>query len=372
MNTNSTPKILIIDDISQNVQIAANILKDDNYNITYALSGRMALEKMKRISIDLILLDIMMPDMNGFELCSILKANPETSEIPIIFLTAKADIDNISKGFSLGAVDYITKPFNGNELRARVKTHLNLKQAKESLEQANFFKNQLLSIIGHDLRGLVGNTNTLFQMAELTFEKSPEKAKKFLSLGKESAANILVTLENLLEWGRIDNLDSNFDLRKNNILESINCCVVLLKNIAKNKNINIIVKQNCESDFALFDKRMIDTVIRNLIANAIKFSKEDSEIHLTVKDQESYLEVTVKDYGIGMTESKLSQINDFGKAATSEDGTSGEVGFGLGMQIVNKFLEQHDTKLKVTSQLDQGTSCIFKLQKATHMHQQLL
>ncbi len=129
--------ILIVDDVSENIKVAMNILKEDNYNFSFATNGEQALEVVKNKKFDLILLDIMMPKINGFAVCEALKKDEMTKDIPVIFLSAKADIDSITKGFSLGGVDYITKPFHSAELIARVKNHLELYRAKTLLEQNN-------------------------------------------------------------------------------------------------------------------------------------------------------------------------------------------------------------------------------------------
>jgi CheY-like chemotaxis protein len=120
-------KILIVDDIPENIELAANILSTKNYNITFATSGAAALRKVASIDFDMILLDVMMPEMDGFEVITHLKSNPATRNIPVIFLTAKAEAENIVKGFELGAVDYVTKPFNAEVLLARVNTHIGIK-----------------------------------------------------------------------------------------------------------------------------------------------------------------------------------------------------------------------------------------------------
>lgn len=134
---NLTYNILIVDDVSSNIKVAMSILKECNYNFSFAMNGKEALDIIKTKEFDLILLDIMMPEMDGFSVINILKQNPTTSEIPVIFLSAKADVDSIEKGFKLGAVDYLTKPFQPTELISRVSTHLELYQAKKVLVQNN-------------------------------------------------------------------------------------------------------------------------------------------------------------------------------------------------------------------------------------------
>lgn len=134
---NLTYDILIVDDISENIKVAMNILKENNYNFSFALNGKQALDIVKSKNFDLILLDIMMPEMNGYEVCERLKNDEETKDIPVIFLSAKADIDSLTKGFKIGAVDYISKPFHSAELISRVATHLELYKAKRVLKQNN-------------------------------------------------------------------------------------------------------------------------------------------------------------------------------------------------------------------------------------------
>ena len=130
-------RVLIVDDVPKNIQVAANILQKSGYQMAFAQDGPTAIEQTRKNRFDLILLDIMMPDMDGFEVCRRIKEQPACREIPIIFLTAKNDSDSIVEGFHLGAMDYLTKPFNGAELEARVKTHLELYRSKEKLKAVN-------------------------------------------------------------------------------------------------------------------------------------------------------------------------------------------------------------------------------------------
>ena len=129
--------ILIVDDVADNIQVAMNMLKEQAYQFSFALNGQQALDLSLQHQFDLILLDIMMPGMDGYQVCQFLKDNEKTRDIPIIFLTAKVDIDSIAKGFQLGAVDYITKPFHSEELIARVKNHLELYTSRQTLKSLN-------------------------------------------------------------------------------------------------------------------------------------------------------------------------------------------------------------------------------------------
>jgi len=121
------PLVLIVDDVPKNIQLLGNILNNEGYDIIIAENGKEALERISDVLPDIILLDIMMPEMDGYETCKILKENDRTRDIPVIFLTAKTEMEDIVKGFNAGSVDYVTKPFNSTELMARVKTHIKLK-----------------------------------------------------------------------------------------------------------------------------------------------------------------------------------------------------------------------------------------------------
>lgn len=135
MKSGSDIRILIVDDVSENIQVAMNILKEESYSFSFATDGQEALNLINAESFDLILLDIMMPKINGFDVCRAIKSTPTTKETPVIFLTAKADADSIAEGFEVGGVDYIVKPFHANELLSRVRTHVELALSRQALKQ---------------------------------------------------------------------------------------------------------------------------------------------------------------------------------------------------------------------------------------------
>jgi len=142
---NEKANILIVDDIPSNIRLMVSILDENGYSVSYAQSGQHAIELCRKVSFDLILLDIMMPGMDGFEVCEVLKNLEETSEIPIIFLTARTDQESILKGFEIGGVDYVTKPFNEKELLVRIRTHLDLKQTRDALSAELEFKSRMMT-----------------------------------------------------------------------------------------------------------------------------------------------------------------------------------------------------------------------------------
>lgn len=189
MNKNN--HILIVDDVSDNIRVAMNILKEDGYDFSFACEGQEGLDLILENpqKYDLILLDIMMPGMDGYQVCEALKANISTENIPIIFLTAKVDIDAVSRGFSLGAVDYITKPFHAEELLARVRNHLKLYHAQQLLRANNIAleqkvahtTNRLLSELEQNQRDMI------YMLTELMEATSDETGKHIRRMAEISA-----------------------------------------------------------------------------------------------------------------------------------------------------------------------------------------
>lgn len=163
-NKNEQLSILVVDDVPKNFLVLGRILRQEGYSIAFATSGKQALEMIISDPYDLILLDVMMPEMDGFEVCARLKEIPERKAIPVIFLTAKTEADDIVMGFHAGATDYVTKPFNPAELRARVRSHLELKRSRDKLQQANeelTEKNRQLSLLNQELHKALREIKTL-------------------------------------------------------------------------------------------------------------------------------------------------------------------------------------------------------------------
>ena len=174
------PLILIVDDTIKNLQVLGTILKVENYKIAVATNGNQAISIANDTNPDLILLDVMMPELDGFQTCKKLKSIPGTKDIPVIFLTAKVETEDIIEGFKAGAVDYITKPFNSYELKARVKTHVELKISKDLLEQKNAILKKLSITDG--LTGLFNHRYTMDALSRLIEENNRYKQPLSISM----------------------------------------------------------------------------------------------------------------------------------------------------------------------------------------------
>ena len=176
---NHVPVILIVDDIPDNLKVLGELLKNNGYKVRPVPNGKMALQVAEKEKPDLILLDIMMPDMDGFEVCRRLKENEYLNDIPIIFISALNDTKNIIKAFTSGGIDYITKPFQAEEVSARVATHLKICWQKNELHRLNIEKDKFFSILAHDLRNPFGGFMKLTEMmVDDALFFSPEQQKK--------------------------------------------------------------------------------------------------------------------------------------------------------------------------------------------------
>ncbi len=353
--------ILIVDDMPKNIQLLGSILKNELIDIEFATSGQEALEWLRAKKFDLVLLDIMMPEMDGFEVCSRIKQNPETEDIAVIFITAKTDIQSIIQGFELGAVDYLTKPFNKNELIARVKTHLTLQRQKKLLEQENDLKDKLFSIIGHDLRAPVGNIKAYIDAFLHSGFEISEETRALLNDLSALSEQAFTLLENLLFWAKNQSGKINCNPRRNNLNEIIENAILLIQHQAKKKSISIIRPDDKKAE-AFFDAEQIAIVLRNLLSNAVKFTQLGGEIRIEIKpikqDEKDYIRIEIADNGIGIIEEDLKRLFDK-KTHFTTYGTNNEKGSGLGLHLCKEFVEMNGGAIGATSEPGKGSVFYF-------------
>lgn len=362
-------KILVVDDIPKNIQVVANILKNEGYKINVATKGQTVFENIKVNRFDLILLDIMMPEMNGFEVCKRLKQDPEVSEIPIIFLTARSDIESITKGFELGGVDYITKPFNASELVARVKTHILVQEQKEELIRKNIqlqeltaTKEKIFTIIGHDLKGAFSGIIGLGKMLRDYFsEHTKEENEEYIEMLTQTAESGFGLLQNLLQWARSQTGTISFQREKISISDVLFETIKLFQLNIQKKDLKLKI-ESVEEFYLFADKNMIITVIRNLLSNAIKFTPQNGNIIVHILEKGELIEIRIVDSGVGVGKDKIKKLFNI-SSTFSTLGTEGEQGTGIGLILCHEFVEKNDGKIWVESELGVGSTFIFQLPK---------
>ena len=378
--TNQKLTILLVDDQEPNILTLKGLLAEKGYKILTATDGPTALKIAESSKPDLILLDIKMPEMDGFEVCKRLKSSKETYQIPVIFLTVLGKTHDIVKGLELGAEDYVSKPFKSEELLARVRAHLNLKVIKDELGQKNqslgekndellllnTTKDKLLSIISHDLRAPMGTLKEILDfIMEHYADLDTHKVHESLESIRDSIESSYTLVENLLFWARNQRGDISYEPAMNDVKKIITASIKLMIASAKTKNIKL--KSNfLATEKAYFDSNMISVVIRNLINNAIKFTREGGSIVITVKDYqkdpENLLLVEVKDNGIGMNPNDLNIIFSNGTART-KSGTGLEKGSGLGLKLSREFVETNGGHISAESKPGEGSIFSFTLPK---------
>jgi two-component system, sensor histidine kinase and response regulator len=358
------PLVLIAEDIPKNMEIVCNILRKEGYRLAMAGNGRQALEMVPNVQPDLILLDIMMPELNGFDVCKQLKENPETKDIPIIFLTAKAESEDIVKGLQIGAVDYVTKPFRGTELVSRVKTHLELKFSRQQLKELNTTKDKFFSIVAHDLKDplnyLLLSSGLLHQQYDTLDE---DKRKDYIHRFYNNVNLLQELLNNLLVWARSQTGSLKVEPQTIDIHNLAEECVALLNENARKKEI-ALSNRIPPNTFGFADKNMILTVLRNLISNSLKFTHQGGEVTLSVSSNPDSpkLAITVTDNGVGMSPEELAQLFRI-DIKRSTKGTNKERGTGLGLLLCKEFIEKNNGSIEIASESGSGSRFTFTLPK---------
>lgn len=362
-----TPTVLIVDDNSNNVKIIAITLRELNYKLVIATSGQSAIEMVEKTHPDLVLLDVMMPGMDGYETCEIIKSKKENENLPIIFLTALNDKDNIVRGFEVGGVDYITKPFNKEELISRVKTHLELKFTQDELQKTtdylyslNSLKDKMFSVIGHDLRSPLGSVKmTLEYLSETVTETTGEELKVTVDLLLKTTDEVFSLLENLLGWAKSQSGNIALNKEPIDLVDLVYKIYLLNKGNMKFKNITF----NMEIDpgtVIFADLNTITSVFRNLLSNAIKFTPEGGIITIKSTKIENLVEIEFRDSGVGIPEENIPKLFDSSKHLTTY-GTNQEPGSGLGLNLCHDFTLKNNGSIRVTSVVGQGTSFFLTL-----------
>lgn len=362
-------KILVVDDIPENIKIITHMLKNMGFSIFIAQSGHEALEKLAAVPVDLVLLDISMPGMDGYEVCERIKAEPSTSDIPVIFVTARDDPEDVVHGFEMGAVDYLTRPVNSAELQARVATHLELKASRDIIEQQNrelrelnASKDKFLSILAHDLKNPIAGVITTSQLVVKMYEALEDKERlSYVEEIHSSSERILHILEDLLQWSRSQSGRIEYNPEQIQLHRVTYEAIAAHEQAAEEKNITVHNTID-DSITALGDRNMIAAVIRNLLSNAVKFTHSGGEITLSAEERATHVNYRVADTGVGIPPEHMDRLFKI-DGALSTPGTNNEKGTGLGLILCKEFIEKNKGAITVESTPGKGTVFTFTLPK---------
>lgn len=363
-------KVLIVDDVMSNVLLLKVLLTNEKFKIVTATNGTQALDVVDKEQPDLILLDVMMPDMSGFEVSQHLKAKPETNDIPIIFLTALNSTADIVKGFQVGANDFISKPFNKEELIIRVMHQISLIAAKriilrqtEELKRTIMGRDKLYSVIAHDLRSPMGSIKMVLNMLILNLPSSKIGNEMFemLTMANQTTEEVFALLDNLLKWTKSQIGKLNVVYQDMDIVGVIQGVIEIFSMVAELKKIKIGLESPAELEVHA-DIDMLKTVVRNLISNAIKFSNEGGDVLVKIIDEGGQAVISVVDSGCGISEEDQAKLLHT-DTHFSTFGTNNEEGSGLGLLLCQDFVIKNGGKLWFTSKKGTGSTFSFSVPK---------
>ena len=376
--------ILIVDDNPTNLTVLFEYLEESGFEVSVAKSGEIAIQQMKHIQPDLVLLDVMMPGLDGFETCRKLKATPATRDIPVIFMTALTDTVDKVKGFLAGGQDYITKPLQHEEVLARITAHLKIRKLEKELHQRETalqkkeeqlsehtrkieeleqckqtFFGYITSELQQPINSLLGFTRMILENIE---HYSKEQLKSDILRLQESAEKLYAQHANLLIWSKLQRGVIEFTPEIMNINEQVIYATLFFSPAAKEKQISLDSDlQN--SSLVTADDNMLNTVLHNLLDNAVKFTDAEGKIRVVTREQDDYVEVQISDSGIGMSQEQLDCLFTMQGPCPSNIPSDKEK-VRLGLLLCKDLVEKHGGSLRIDTRLGKGTSVIFTLPKA--------
>lgn len=360
-------KILVIEDEKLIREQLLKILDLEKYDVKSAENGAVGLEMAKEELPDLILCDVLMPKMNGFDVLKELQKDPDTATIPFIFLTAQAAESDLRKGMVLGAEDYITKPFFVEDLLSSIKTRLEKKELMEKIskDKLDELRDKIIYSLPHELRtpltSLYGFTDYLYKNHETVDRQSLRKITKTM---KNAAERLIKLIHNYTEYSQLELMEASPDLISEVKEESIPNPAATIsftaQRIADNHKRRSDLKLRLENTPIYFDSAHLEKIVEELVDNAFKFSEEGTTV--TVKtdvDEDSY-SIHVANLGVGMTP---AQVKNIGAYMQFDRETQEQQGAGLGLVIVQKLVKIHKGEFKIES--DPGKQITFIVKLAT-------
>ena len=360
MTSTNTKKILIVEDNQENSDLLVFFLKPKGYDIRTVTDGLQALEAVTADKPDLILLDIMLPRMNGFEVCETLKKDEQTKSIPILMITALRDLKDKIKALEVGADDFITKPFENVELIARVKSLLRLKEFHDELEQKNAelqeknktlvwmekFKEELINLIVHDMKNpLFVIQGNLQMMAMNLGQSSTETITKYTNRIERSSQQLLRMVVNLLDISRFEEarLDLKHDMGDFNKL--VREIAQRVREYPENSKKEIVIKTDDTVPEMVFDKSIIERVLENMVNFATNNSSEGGQVEIQTRLlDDGKLQFSIHDNGTQIPKKYHDKI--FEKYSQTEIKNAGyRVERALGLTFCKMAIDAHHGKM---------------------------
>ncbi len=359
-STLALARILVVDDQQTNIQVVGSVLGKLGYEIIPALDGPTALKRLAVRMPDLILLDLLMPEMDGCEVCRRLRANPDWREIPVIFVSAADDKDLVVQALEAGGVDYITKPFNQAELILRIKTQLDLKCARDRLKQLAEDKDELLGMLAHDLKNHLGGMQISSQVLDKRIKNLGDERAAMLSKNiLRSGGQLLTFVTQFLANAAADRCVS-LNLARLKLSDAAAHALLQFSEAAQSKKLVLERDLASEGTTVLADASALDQALGNLLSNAIKFSPAGGRIIISVRPGTGHVECRIRDHGPGFTaQDRVRMFRRY--ARLSARPTGGEPCSGLGLSIALKLVQAMNGQLECEGIPGEGATLIIRL-----------
>lgn len=382
-------KILIVDDEYVNQRVLEGYLSHLSEYILKASTGKQALEIIeKNEDLDLIIIDMMLPDLLGYEICNIIRKKYSIFELPILVMTADNRPENLVISFENGANDYLRKPFNKYELLSRVNTLLTLKDsveealslakkvsvANERIETLNFknhestkkveelmeydkVKTEFFANMSHELKtplNVISSTVQLLRSLDQSKNLADDRIQYYFTIMNQNSLRLLRLINNIIDTTKINGGYLNLNLTNDNIVYVVEELVQSVADFVQSKGINIIFDTEVEEKIIAFDEEKIERIILNLLSNAVKFTDAKGSIFINIYDKGDFIEISIKDTGIGIPEDKLDFI--FKRFAQIDKSiTRKKEGSGIGLALVKSLVEIQGGTISVKSELGKGS-----------------
>lgn len=354
-------QILIADDEPDYLETMIEITEraEWNYKILQAVNGKKALEIAQKKNPNLIITDWDMPEMDGLALVREIQKDEELKDIPVIICSGvMTTSENLQTALEAGAVDYIRKPIDEVEFRARVQSMIKLSDSYQKVKDINAYKDKILSVVTHDLRGAVGGVYSVVQLLQDGLQLSQQEFEELLKEAETNIGNSYTLLENLLTWARNQIGSKQKNTQAIPVKTLVDQATEVLTTSVKEKGIQLIKECN-SSNQVLVDERMIVSVLQNLIGNAIKFTPKGGTVKVLCKKVAQQMQIQVQDSGVGISDEAKGKILQEGFYTTMD--TEQNKGSGLGLQIAREFLQKHNSELHIESSEEEGSIFSFRL-----------
>jgi two-component system sensor histidine kinase/response regulator len=361
-------KILLVDDDRVNLRILSSILRPDGYVLAEADSGERALELYAEFRPDLVLLDVVLPGINGFETCRMLHKTYGTDTAPVVFITAKSESDDVVEGLSAGGIDYLPKPFRPKEAMARIRTHLQnrilIEQQRllvDQLNKADAAKSKFLGMAAHDLRNPLASIRALAEfLRDGTVGPLLSEQIELIKIIHGASQQMLDLVNELLDVATIQSGELRIALEPHNLAELINKSVYLSNIEAAAKKTHIAFDACSPAVIVKVDAAKMTQVIDNLLSNAVKYSPPGSQISVNLTAKGRGCSFAVHDQGPGIPENERDKLfKDFGRLSAKP--TGGEKSVGLGLAICQKIVEAHGGTITAENLPAPAHGCEFRV-----------